>query len=81
MKIFGTIENKQMVKTKQADICLECWNDLPNYYPDIELDEFIVMPDHVHGIVFVSDISPVETIHELSLQYDKIKQLHNRNQP
>lgn len=27
------------------------WNDLPNHIPGIELDEFVVMPNHVHGII------------------------------
>ena len=29
----------------------ECWFDLPNHYPRIELDEFVVMPNHIHGIL------------------------------
>ena len=27
------------------------WNDLPNRFPNIALDQFIVMPNHIHGIV------------------------------
>lgn len=29
------------------------WYDLPNRFPNIELDEFIIMPNHIHGIIFV----------------------------
>ncbi|MBF8249239.1 MAG: hypothetical protein HW374_2039 [Bacteroidetes bacterium] len=28
-----------------------CWFDLVNHYGNIELDEFVVMPNHVHGII------------------------------
>ena len=31
------------------------WNDLPNHINGIVLDEFIVMPDHVHGIIRITD--------------------------
>jgi REP element-mobilizing transposase RayT len=31
----------------------ECWFDLPRHYPHVELDEFVVMPNHVHGIVIL----------------------------
>jgi putative transposase len=27
------------------------WNQITSYYPGIELDEFIVMPNHLHGII------------------------------
>ena len=30
-----------------------CWLGLTNIFPDIELDEFIVMPNHFHGIIFI----------------------------
>jgi putative transposase len=85
IKAFGNIKDGEMINTKQADICNECWMDLPNHYPNIELDEFIIMPDHIHGIVAITDsvcvnqsdvetIRPrVETIHELSLPvYDEL---------
>jgi len=29
----------------------ECWFDLPKHYPHVELDEFVVMPNHIHSIV------------------------------
>ncbi len=29
------------------------WNRLPNKFPNIEIDEFIVMSDHIHGIVVI----------------------------
>ncbi len=29
------------------------WCDLPNRFPNIELDEFIIMPNHIHGIIVV----------------------------
>jgi putative transposase len=31
----------------------ECWNDPPNNFPNIILGEFIVMPDHVYGIIII----------------------------
>lgn len=27
------------------------WNDLPKHYPNCKLDEYIIMPNHVHGII------------------------------
>jgi REP element-mobilizing transposase RayT len=30
-----------------------CWNDLPNHYNNIELDAFVVMPNHIHAIIVI----------------------------
>lgn len=29
------------------------WNHLPNHYAGVELDAFVVMPNHVHGIIVI----------------------------
>ena len=34
-------------------IVRDCWNDLPNHYLNIQLDYFVVMPDHFHGIIIL----------------------------
>ncbi len=35
-----------------GQMILKTWNELPNRF-DIELDTFIIMPDHVHGIIIL----------------------------
>lgn len=32
----------------------KCWYDIPLHFPFVQLDEFIVMPDHFHGILFIN---------------------------
>ncbi len=32
------------------------WQKIPNYFPKIQLDAFIVMPNHIHGIVWIKNI-------------------------
>ncbi len=31
----------------------QIWNELPKYYPNFKLDEFVIMPNHVHGIITI----------------------------
>jgi len=52
---FGEIVGGQMRSNGLAAAVQSCWNDLPNHYPNIELDEFVVMPNHVHGIIVILD--------------------------
>jgi REP-associated tyrosine transposase len=44
--INGKVELNELGK-----IVNDVWNDLPNHYPNRELDEYIIMPNHVHGII------------------------------
>jgi REP element-mobilizing transposase RayT len=36
-------------------IVARAWDDLPSHYPTVELDAFIVMPNHVHGIIVLTN--------------------------
>jgi REP element-mobilizing transposase RayT len=38
-----------------AAVVQSCWYELPNHYPNVELDEFVVMPNHMHGIIVILD--------------------------
>ena len=44
-----------MVGNGNARIVRDCWLDLPNHYPHVSLDTFVVMPDHIHGIIILLD--------------------------
>ena len=30
------------------------WQDIPEHFPHVTLDEFVIMPNHVHGIIFIA---------------------------
>ncbi len=49
--LLSTIENDQVHLKKPGEICLSVWNSLSQRYADVELDAFVVMPNHIHGIV------------------------------
>lgn len=54
--IFGDIVNGEMRPNQFGEIVLKWWNELPNYYPPVELDEFVVMPNHMHGNIVITDV-------------------------
>jgi putative transposase len=46
------------------------WQNIPNLYDNIELDEYIIMPNHIHGIIHInrqkrSDARPAPTISDI----------------
>lgn len=53
--IFGNVYAGEMCLNKVGLIAQECWQEIPKHFPDIVLDEFIIMPNHVHGILFINE--------------------------
>jgi len=49
--IFGIIENNIVVLNELGKIVQQIWGEMPKHFKDIETGEFIVMPDHIHGII------------------------------
>jgi len=49
--LFGDIKDGVMVLNEYGGIVRFTWDDLPNHIRNIELDKFIVMPNHFHGII------------------------------
>lgn len=59
---FGEIENEKIVLNDCGKIVQKCWNDLPNHYSNCRLDEFVIMPNHAHGIIWINNLpKPVGT--------------------
>ncbi|MEB3180471.1 MAG: hypothetical protein VKL59_15800 [Nostocaceae cyanobacterium] len=36
-------------------IAFDCWQKIPEHFPHVELDAFVVMPNHLHGILVITD--------------------------
>jgi putative transposase len=64
---FGTIENGRMQLSSIGIIADVMWHETKNHAKNVELDAFVVMPNHVHGILILNTVDFVETGHALSL--------------
>jgi len=51
--LFGEIVDGVMVLNTASQIVEKCWCAIPEHFPQVTLDEFVVMPNHVHGIITV----------------------------
>jgi REP element-mobilizing transposase RayT len=49
--LFGDIVDDEMRLNEFGKIAQQQWLSIPNRFDDICLDEFIVMPNHMHGII------------------------------
>jgi putative transposase len=61
---LGKIVNHVMVHSNTANIVKECWEGLPTRFPSVELDDAVIMPNHMHGIIILNEprITPGKVI-------------------
>jgi len=53
--LLGNVVNGEMQLSRFGKIVSYTWMDLPKHYPHIILDEFCIMPNHVHFVVVLTD--------------------------
>jgi len=51
--LFGDVVSEKMKLNEAGRMVCDHWVNLNNRFPNIEIDEFIVMPNHFHGILIV----------------------------
>ena len=51
--LLGQIENGKMQCNEAGKIVQKYWLEIPNQYPNVVLDEFMVMPNHLRGIIHI----------------------------
>lgn len=55
--LFGKILNGKMELNEAGKIAVSCWLDIPAHFPNATLHEYVVMPNHIHGIIELSGTS------------------------
>jgi len=53
--LLGNVVNGEMQLSRFGKIASYAWMDLPKHYPHIILDEFCIMPNHVHFVIVLAD--------------------------
>ena len=61
--LFGEIAKEEMRLNARGKIVLECWYEIPKHFPHVELGAFVVMPNHVHGVIVITDDARRGTIY------------------
>ena len=72
---FGKIKEGKITLNKYGEIVAKTWEWLATQYPYVELGEFIVMPNHFHGIIYINSNNVVGTGRDLSTKIKPISEL------
>jgi len=76
--LFADFNEDGIVLNAFGDIAERIWRNLPAHFPNIALDAFVVLPNHVHGIVFITDRAPVRHLYQLNRLTERASRLSER---
>jgi REP element-mobilizing transposase RayT len=70
--LFGEVVDGEMRLNNAGRMVEQCWNEMPTHFPHVKLDEYVIMPNHVHGILVITvavgaiSFSPLQMPHGTS---------------
>jgi len=53
LQLFASVVDEKLVLNPAGEMVQTVWEELPKFYPNIEIDYFFVMPNHFHGVVWI----------------------------
>ena len=53
--LFGDVVNETIQLSPLGELLEQCWYAIPHHFPSTILGSFMIMPNHVHGIIIIKD--------------------------
>ena len=60
--LFGDVADGIMVPNAMGTVVQRCWDAIPEHMPMVVCDAFVVMPNHVHGIIVITDVAAAGSV-------------------
>jgi REP element-mobilizing transposase RayT len=81
---FGNVVDGKMQLNTAGRIADECWRAIPAHFPDAILHAYVIMPNHVHGIVEIRNVPETRNGGETAVganNYSPLHELNTQNKP
>ncbi|NJD22981.1 MAG: hypothetical protein FIA82_10005 [Melioribacter sp.] len=52
---FGEVVHGNMILNKLGIVTEKCWDEIPKHYHNVGTDYYVVMPNHIHGIIIINE--------------------------
>ena len=77
---FGKIINNKMELSEIGILAEKYWYEIPQHFPFVKLGEFVVMPNHIHGIIIIDKTNNGETTVVETQNFASLQQRQQRQQ-
>lgn len=81
---FGNINQEKVNLSSLGKIAEKFWLEIPQHFNYAEIDSFIIMPNHVHGIIIINNINGIEKLNsyqEKNINNDDLSQTMSKISP
>ncbi len=63
--LFAEIVNDELVLSPAGNMIKNYWEQIPIKFPDVFLADFVVMPNHFHGVLFMESVNQQTTLPQI----------------
>jgi REP element-mobilizing transposase RayT len=70
--LLGEIVDEEVLLSPIGKIAKQCWEEIPEHFDNIELDIFVIMPNHLHGTIIINPSVGVEYIQPLQKTFQHV---------
>ena len=72
--LLGRIEGQNLINSAIGEIVKKFWLEIPDHFQHVVLDKFVIMPNHIHGIIKLdySQIDAIGTCHGMSMMHSSL---------
>jgi putative transposase len=77
--VLGEIKDGTMRLSSSGEIAKQCWDEIPRHFENVELGEFVIMPNHLHGVILLPGIprgdevtSTLPNVSEIETRRDEV---------
>ena len=79
-RLYGQIREGKMILNGLGHVVEDCWQQISHVRNNVVLDAYVVMPNHVHGIIFLLNEQPINGAAEISGEHrDSARSLASRS--
>jgi len=62
VRMFGEVVGVEVRPSEAGRMVQSTWDDLPRHFPSITVDALVIMPNHVHGIIILTECPTTSTL-------------------
>jgi REP element-mobilizing transposase RayT len=72
---FGLIEDNKIILNKYGRVARNEWIKTAQIRQNVQLDSFIIMPDHMHGILVIKNVGATGSVAHRTLNIKSVSQI------
>ena len=73
--MLGNINSEMAELFSTGNVAKKFWLEIPTHFQNVELDQFVIMPNHIHGVIKIYDHKPVGVQYIEPLQENKYQHI------